>query len=135
MTRIAPFSPVQRPRARGVAHRDAPNFQLPRRVAATFAPLSAVILWMPRRQRIWVPGDILGIVGRGHEGRPIFVSDDDRGFFAERLGRFFVPGGRRTARLGAETVWRLIPQICAKPSYERPDLTYASTAARRSCGV
>lgn len=47
---------------------------------------------MPRRQRVCGPRDILGIVGRGHEGRPIFATEDDRRFFVERLGRIFVPG-------------------------------------------
>ena len=46
---------------------------------------------MPRGQRIWAPGDLLGIVGRGHEGRPLFATDDDRRFFVERLGRVFQP--------------------------------------------
>lgn len=45
---------------------------------------------MPRTRRLWEPGDILSIVGRAHEGRPIFVTDDDRRFFVDRLRRVFV---------------------------------------------
>lgn len=45
---------------------------------------------MPRKPRAWEPGDILSVVGRAHEGRPIFVDDDDRRFFADRLRRVFV---------------------------------------------
>lgn len=44
---------------------------------------------MPRSARIWEPGDILSIVVRSHEGRPIFVDDDDRRFFVDRLRRVF----------------------------------------------
>ena len=46
---------------------------------------------MPRQRRLWEPGDLLSIVGRGYEGRPLFASDDDRRFFVERLARVFRP--------------------------------------------
>ena len=46
---------------------------------------------MPRQQRLWEPGDILSIVGRGHEGRPLFATEDDRRFFVDRLRLVFVP--------------------------------------------
>ena len=46
---------------------------------------------MPRQRRLWEPGDLLSIVGRGHEGRPLFASDDDRRFVVERLARVFRP--------------------------------------------
>ena len=46
---------------------------------------------MPRQRRLWEPGDLLSIVGRGHEGRPLFASDDDRRFLVERLARVFRP--------------------------------------------
>ena len=36
---------------------------------------------MPRERRAWEPGRILGVVGRAHEGRPIFAGEDDRRFF------------------------------------------------------
>jgi len=51
---------------------------------------------------LWEPDDILSIVGRGHEGRPLFASEDDRRFVVARLARTFVPDDveRRTARLG-----------------------------------
>ncbi len=45
---------------------------------------------MPRTRRLWEPGDLLSIVGRAHEGRPVFVTDDDRRFFVDRLRRVFV---------------------------------------------
>lgn len=46
---------------------------------------------MPRQRRPWKPGCILSIVGRGHEGRPLYATDDDRRFFVDRLRRVFVP--------------------------------------------
>ena len=46
---------------------------------------------MPRQRRLWEPGDLLGIVVRAHEGRPIFATDEDREFVLARLGRLFVP--------------------------------------------
>jgi len=45
---------------------------------------------MPRSARLWEPGDLLSVVVRAHEGRPIFAGDDDRGFFVDRLRRVFV---------------------------------------------
>ena len=45
---------------------------------------------MPRTHRRWEPGDILSIVGRAHEGRPIYVTDEDREYFVERVKRVFV---------------------------------------------
>ena len=45
---------------------------------------------MPRQRRLWEPGDILHVVARGHEGRPLFATDDDRRFFVDRLRRVFV---------------------------------------------
>ena len=46
---------------------------------------------MTREERPWAPGDLLSIVGRGHEGRPLFATDEDRRFFVGRLARVFVP--------------------------------------------
>lgn len=47
---------------------------------------------MPRERRIWEPGDLLSIAGRGHEGRPLFATEDDKRFFVDRLRRVFRPG-------------------------------------------
>jgi hypothetical protein len=33
---------------------------------------------VPREHRPWEAGDLLSIVGRGHEGRALFGTDDDR---------------------------------------------------------
>lgn len=46
---------------------------------------------MPRERRSWEPGDVLSIVGRTHEGRPIFVTEDDRRYFVDRLRSVFRP--------------------------------------------
>jgi REP element-mobilizing transposase RayT len=47
---------------------------------------------VPRERRAWAPGDVLSIVGRAHEGRPIFATGEDRRFFLDRLQRVFAPG-------------------------------------------
>jgi putative transposase len=47
-------------------------------------------LGVPRERRLWGPGEVLGVVGRAHEGRPLFATDDDRRFFVERLRKVFV---------------------------------------------
>src|SRR5262245_2309571 len=57
-----------------------------------FAPLPSDLLYMPRQRRAWEPGDLLSIVGRAHEGRPIFATDEDRAYFTDRLKRVFVRG-------------------------------------------
>ncbi len=44
-----------------------------------------------RTLRLWAPGWLLSIVGRGHEGRPLHATDEDRQFLVDRLAKVFVP--------------------------------------------
>jgi REP element-mobilizing transposase RayT len=44
---------------------------------------------MPRHARAWEPGSILNIVCRAHEGRDLFVTDEDREFLLERIEQAF----------------------------------------------
>ena len=46
---------------------------------------------MTRTLRLWAPGWLLSIVGRGHEGRPLHATDEDRQFLVDRLAKVFVP--------------------------------------------
>jgi len=58
---------------------------------------------MPRKARIDAPGALHHIIGRGIERRKIYVDDDDRENFLERLGRLVSDSGTECY------AWALIP--------------------------
>ena len=57
---------------------------------------------------------MLSIVGRAHEGRPIFATDEDRGFFVDRLRRVFVPGAAQLLAWALMVTRRRRGRRCAK---------------------
>ena len=58
---------------------------------------------MPRKARIDAPGALHHIIGSGIERRKIYIDDDDRENFLERLGRLVSDSGT------ACYAWALIP--------------------------